>query len=120
MGFQSGLSGLNAAAKNGAGENPQSAGKIAKLRGQHRANERTGPCDRGKVMSKDDPLVGAHEIAAVLEALSGRGAQGVERENAGRDELAVKAVADRVAADRGDHQPHGVDFFSAMQGDGRD
>src|SRR5262245_2970916 len=71
-------------------------------------------------MSEDDPLVGAYKVAAVLQAFGGRGAHRVEREHARRDEFAVKTVTDGITAHRGHHQPHGIDFFSAMQGDGCD
>ena len=42
----------------------------------------------------------------------------IEREHFGRNELAVKAVAEGIAANGGDHQPHGVDLFAAVKGDG--
>ena len=69
---------LHAAAEDRARENPESAGKIAELCGEDGADQRAGAGDGGEVMSEDDPLVGAHEVAAILEALGGSGAQGVE------------------------------------------
>ena len=45
---------------------------------------------------------------------------GVQGQNFGGDEFAVEAVAQGVAADRGHHQPHGIDLFAAVQSDGGD
>src|SRR6185437_14925272 len=61
------------------------------------ADERARSGDRGEVMPEDDPFVGRHEVAAIVEANGGRWALGVEREHLGRNQLAVEAIRDEVA-----------------------
>ena len=68
---------LDAAADDGADQDPQRAGQIAELRGERRADQRAGAGDGGEVVAEDDPAMGRHEVAAVVEALGGRGARGV-------------------------------------------
>jgi hypothetical protein len=70
------------------------------------------------VVSEDDPLIRAAEVAAVLEALGGGRAQRIEREDFRGDEAGVETIADRVGARRGDDQPHGIDRFAAGECDG--
>ena len=81
-------------------------------------HERSGAGDGGEVMSEDDPLVGGNKVAPVFETLGGSGAGVVERQDFRGDELAVEPITDGISTDRGDDQPHGVDVFSAMEGDG--
>ena len=63
------------------------AGQIAELRGQHRADQRSGAGDGGEVMAEDDPLIGGLEVVAVVEAFGGGGALVVQRHHARGDEL---------------------------------
>ena len=111
---------LHAAGEDGSGQHPQRSGKIAELRGQHRPDQRAGPGDGGEVMAEDDPLVGDQKVAAVFQAFGGSGAQGIESENLRRDELAVEAVSEGVAAGRGHDQPQRVDRFAAVHCDHAD
>ena len=108
---------LHATGEDGARQNPESAGKISELRGQHRPHQRARPGDRGEVMSEDDPLVGDQKVAAIFQALGGSRAEGIEGKNLRGDEFAVKAVSEGVAAGRGGNQPQRVDGLSAVNGD---
>ncbi len=71
---------LHRAAERDADDDPDGAGEESELRRERRADERPRPGDRREVLAEDDPFVGRHEIAAVLEAHGGRRACGVERE----------------------------------------
>ena len=83
---------LHGAAQHRADDDPERAGQVAELRGQHRPDQRTGTGDGGEMVAEDDPLVGGLEIVAVAQPLGGRGALVVERHHAGGDELRVEAV----------------------------
>ena len=89
---------LHAAAEHDADHDPERARQVAELRGEHRADERTRAGDRGEVVAEDDPAVGRHEVAAVVEPLGRGGARRVEREHLRGDEGRVEAVGDEVGA----------------------
>jgi hypothetical protein len=69
------------------------------------------------MMSEDHPLIGDDEVAAVFEALGGRGAEGIKSQNLRCNELAVKAKSKGVTARGRDHQPQSADRFAAVNGD---
>ena len=46
-------------------------GQVAELRGERRADQRARPGDGREVMAEDDPAVGGHEVAAVVQPLGG-------------------------------------------------
>src|SRR6202049_5386995 len=70
-------------------------------------------------MSKDHPFVCRHEIAAIIEAFRRSRTFRVEDEYFGRHKTAVKAISQRITANRRHNQPHGVDLLTAMQSNGR-
>ena len=106
---------LHRAGKHDASQQPQHAGHIAHLRGQYRADQRTGSGNRGKVMTEQYVFVGWHIVQPVVELVGRRHAGRVQPQYPAGNELAVKAVGDGVDADRGDHDPDGADRFAAMQ-----
>ena len=63
---------LHRAAEHDADEDPERAGQVAELRRERRADQRPGPGDGREVMAEDDPAVGRHEVAAVVDALRRR------------------------------------------------
>src|SRR5579885_319722 len=67
------------------------------------------------MMAEDYPFAGRHKVAAVVDALGWRGAVGIKRENFGRDEFAVEAIADCIATQSGNNQPGRVYLFSTME-----
>jgi hypothetical protein len=67
---------LHTAAEHRTDEDPERARQIAELRRERRADQRTGAGDGGEVVAEYDPLVGRHEVAAVVEAFRRRGAGG--------------------------------------------
>ena len=108
---------LHRAAEHDADDDPQDAGEVAELRGEGRADERAGSGDGGEVMAEDDPSVGRDEVASVGEAMCGRRAGVVEREDGGADEGAVEAIRDGVGTEGGDEEPRGAHRLAARQGD---
>ena len=61
-----------APAKHHAGQDPQHAGQVAHLRGQHGADQRAGAGDGGEMVAEQHVAVGRHVVEAVVE-LVGRG-----------------------------------------------
>ncbi len=96
---------LHASAEHRANHDPQRRGQVAELRGQHRADQRTGAGDSGEVMAEGDPSRRRHVVAPVVEAYGGRRMRVVEFKHAARDEARIETVADGVDTDRGDHEP---------------
>ncbi len=109
---------LHATTQHGAGDDPERAGQVSELCGEHGTDERSGAGDGGEMVSEDDPLVGGNEVAAVIETLRRSSAQGIKRQHFGGNETAVKAISDGVGGNGGDDQPQGVDLLTAMQCDG--
>src|SRR6185312_6993777 len=109
---------LHAAAEDRAGKNPDGSGKITELSGEHRPNQRSGTGNGCEMMAEDHPLVGGHEIAPIFQALSGSGALGIKAKNFRRDKFAVETITQRITAQGGDNDPHGIDSFAAAQSDG--
>src|SRR5262252_8593100 len=70
------------------------------------------------MMAEQHPLVGGHEIAAVIAAFGGSRTRVVERQEFGADERGIQPVGDEIAAHSGDHEPGGIERLAAMQGDG--
>jgi hypothetical protein len=76
---------LHRAREHDARENPQHAGRVAHLRGEHRADERPRACDRSEVVPEQHVLVGRHVVEAVVVP-HGRGhAQPVELQHLAGD-----------------------------------
>ncbi len=106
---------LHGAAKDDADNEPQSARQEAELRRQRRADERAGARDGGEMMSCGHPLVGGHEVAAVVQPFSRRGPAIVQAENGERQVSRVEAIGHQVGADPGDDEPRRADRFAARE-----
>src|SRR5882724_2528840 len=109
---------LHAARERRAGNQPERTRQVTELRGERGANERAGARDGGEMVAEEDPLVGGHEVAAVVVPFAGRSACVIERENLCGNERGIQAERDEIATDRGDDKPDGVQRFAAMQCDG--
>ncbi len=84
------------------------------MRGKRGADERTRPGDRGKMVAKEDPFVGRHEVAAIVVAFRRRGARVVKRQDFGSHESGIETECDEITAKRGNDKPHGVERFAAV------
>jgi hypothetical protein len=94
---------LYGTAEDDADEDPQGTGQVAKLRRQDGTHERPGTADRRKVMAEDDPFIRLHEILSILVHLARSRPTVIEHQHPGRDPFRVETVADRVRAERRDH-----------------
>ena len=111
---------LHRTAEHDAGEDPERPREVAELRGECRADQRTGAGDRGEVMAEDDPAVGRHEVASVVESLGRRRPVPVEGEEPRGEERPVEAVGERVHRGRGDDEPHGIHGLAVEHGEDGD
>ena len=68
-------------------------------------------------MAEHDPTIGRDIISAVLKAFGWRLTRGVEREDVGRYDLAVKAVGDEVGTNGGGKEPRCIDGFAVSKRD---
>ena len=57
---------LHRAGEHDAGQDPQRAGQVAHLRGQHRPDQRAGAGDGGEVVAEQHVPVGRHVVEAVV------------------------------------------------------
>ena len=110
---------LHAAAEDGARENPETCREDNRIARPARGR----PAARARRWRRSDVRRRPTCWCGTKSRPFSRRSAGVARRASsastlGRDEFAVEAVADRVAADRGHHQPHGVDLFAAMERDG--
>ena len=106
---------LHRAGDDDAGQDPQRSGQVAHLRGEDRADQRTGAGDRREMMTVEDDLVGRDVILAVVVSYRRRRPAVVEHQDFFGDELAVEPVGDEIDAQRSSHQPHRVDRFAPPQ-----
>ncbi len=102
---------MHAAGNHRADENPQHAGQIAELRGQHRPDQRPGAGDGGKVMAKEHPFVGGIIVVAVVEQVGWCDVPVIQCQNFGCNKCRVETVGQNINADRGDQNPDRVDLF---------
>src|SRR2546422_587990 len=109
---------LHAARKRRSGNQPESAGQIAKLRGERRSNQRARTGNGGEMVAEENPFVGGHEVAAIVVAFAGSGARIVERKNFGRDKSGIEPIGHQITAHRRHNKPGGVERLAAMQRDG--
>ena len=65
---------LHGAAENHADHDPDGAGEVAELCGEHRTDERTSARDGGEMMAEQHPARRGHEIASVGQAVRRRDA----------------------------------------------
>ncbi len=111
---------LDAPAEYRAEQDPERSRQIAELRGQGRTHQRAGTRDGREVMSEDDPAMGRHEVAAVIETLGRRRPRGVHRQHPGGDPGGIETVTDDIDAHAGRDQPQRIDRFIAVQCDPAD
>ena len=95
---------VHRAGETDAGDEPDEAGRVAELRRQHRADQRSGAGDGREVMAEHHPPAGGVVVGAVVLGVRGSRARIVQHPDAGRDEGAVVAVRDRQDAERRHHQ----------------
>lgn len=85
---------MDAAGKDAADQNPEHAGHIAELGGQHGPQQRTGGGDGREVMAEQHELVGLDVVVPVRVFDRRRGAGVVQIQNLAGDEEPVEPVAD--------------------------
>ena len=98
---------MHAPREHGADEQPQEAREVAELRGQHRADERAGPCDRREMVAEEHQRMGRHVVASVAQRVGGCHAQVVEGRDLGCEEGAVRAIGDERRERRDHHEIKG-------------
>ena len=98
-------------------DNPQGAGQVAHLGGQHRAHQRAGTGDSGEVMPVEHHAVRRVEIASVIDAFGRRRVGIVGLHNGFLNKERVEAVGDHVGTDRCHHEPRRIDLFTAIEGE---
>ena len=100
---------LHRAGEHHAGQDPQRAGKVTHLRGQHRPDQWPGAGDRREMMAEQDIAVGRDVIEPIVMAIGWGHAPRVHAVGLGGDEQRIEPVGDEVDADRRHDQPGGVD-----------
>ena len=85
---------VDGAGEADAGDQPDEPGRVAELRGEHRADQRAGARDRREVVAEQHPAVGGVVVVAVGADMRRRRPRVVQRHDARRDERAVVAVGD--------------------------
>ena len=85
---------VHAAGEHGAEQQPEEAGQVAELRGEHRPDERARAGDGGEVVAEEHQRVHGHVVVPVALRVGGGGAQVVERGDLRGEERAVEAVAE--------------------------
>ena len=82
---------LHGAGEDHADDDPQRAGQVAHLGGEHGADQRPGAGDRGEVVAEQDAPVRRLEVHVVVEPLGGRRPLVVDPEHLLGDEARVEA-----------------------------
>src|SRR5882724_4842023 len=109
---------LHAAGECRADDQPERARQVSELRGERGANERPGARDGGEMVAEEHPLIGGHEVPAVVVAFAGSGARVIEHEDLRGNKGGIEAEGNEIATDRGNDKPDGIQRFAAMQCDG--
>ena len=110
---------LHAAGDHRADDDPDGAGQIAHLGGQHRTHQRTRTGDGREVVTEQHPAVGRHVVGAVLEDLGRGGVVVPGFDDLHLDQPGIEPEADDVGADGGDDEPDRVDGLTTEEGDQR-
>ena len=105
---------MHRAAHCRADEDPEEAGKVAELRREHGADERSRPGDGGEVVAEKHPLVRGLEVRPVLEPVRRRAVPAVERKHFRREKGAVEAVHEHIETARRGDNPERVDLFGGV------
>ena len=109
---------LHRAGEDDADEDPERAGKVAHLCGEHRADQGAGAGDGGEMVTEEDDLVGGDVVQPVIAAVGGGdGRRDIQGDDAVARKQAVEAVGERVGAERGGDEPERVDVLAAVQGE---
>ncbi len=82
---------LHRAGEDDADHQPQRAGEITHLRGEHGSDQRAGAGDGREMMAEQHVFVGRHVIEPVVAAMRRRRAIGVEPQQLSRDEQTHKS-----------------------------
>ncbi|MND47657.1 hypothetical protein D3C80_385550 [compost metagenome] len=106
---------LHRAGQDHPGDQPEGAGQVAHLRGEHRAHQRAGAGDGGEVVTEEDVLVGRDVVQAIVVEHGRCCAGGVQLHHPGGDEQAVVAVGNEVDRGCSSNNPEGVDGFATTQ-----
>ncbi|MNW95743.1 hypothetical protein D3C86_251650 [compost metagenome] len=106
---------LHRARQHHAGNQPERAGQVAHLRGQHRADQRSGARDRGEVVTEKNVFVGRHIVQTIIVEHGGGGPTRVQLHHVVGDEQTVVTVRNQINGHSGDHDPQGVDRLAAAQ-----
>ena len=109
---------LHRAAQHHPNQNPEGARQIPELSCQHRPNQGSRTGNGGKVMPKHDPFVRLDEIPAIIMHLAGGRSPVIEQQHPRCDPFGIKAVADGIAAQRGDQNVSGIERLAPVQGQG--
>ena len=107
---------LDRAGDDHAREDPERAGQVAHLRGEHGPDQWARAGDGSEVVAVQHVLVRGHVVEPVVVPHRGRGPARVDAEGLLGDELAVEAVGDEVDAERRRHEPHRVDALATAEG----
>jgi len=94
---------------------PKRSWQIPELCGECWPNQRAGASDCRKVVPEQNPFVGRHKIAAIIEPLRGCGARIIKREQLRGDKCGIQTVGNQVAANRSNHKPSRADGFPSIQ-----
>ena len=101
---------LHRARQHDADEDPQRAGQIAHLRGQHRPDQRPRAGDRGEMVAEQDAPVGRDVIEPVGAANRRRRSRRIDAAARGvAMNLRVEAIRDQIGAERRGDDPQRVD-----------
>jgi hypothetical protein len=110
---------LHGAGEHRAEDDPDAAGQITHLGGQHRADEWSGSGDGGEMVAEQHAPVGRHVVGAVVENFGRRGVVVARANDLHLDQPGVEPEADDVGADRREHKPDRVHRLAAGERDDR-
>ena len=106
---------LDCTGKHHASQDPQHAGQVAHLCGQHRTNQRTGTGNRGKVVTEQHPLVGRHIVQTVVVTPGRCHARGIQTQYLVGNEQTVVAVGNQVDTHCSHDNPQRIDGLPSLQ-----
>ena len=104
---------LHGAGQDDADDDPDRAGQVAHLGGEHRTDERARPGDRGEVVPEQHVPMGDVEVTAVVVPLRRCGPGVVDPEHPVGDEAGVEAIGDGVRGQGREEDPEGRDLLPA-------
>ena len=102
---------MDGTAKRGSDQHPESAGEIAELCCENRANERAGTRNRSKVMAENHPAVRRDEILPVGMPHRCSASLIIKREDFRKQPCGMEAVGQCKRATSCHDQPEGIHWF---------